>query len=158
MNADKNDLYVADINNGTVIDHIPAGRGVKIITHLMPTTSKSVLTLGLNLPSKIIATKDVIKIHDKELNEDEANRVAIFAPQATISLVKDGKVAKKFKVQIPKTIQTASLRCLNPNCITNHEAMEATFQVIKMRDDVKLHCKYCEKTFNQIDIKNAWLK
>lgn len=148
----KKALLVAEIQSGTIIDHIPAGRAVKIIDLLLPPSAKNELTIGLNLASSKMSTKDIIKIHHRELSEEEANQVAIFASSATISIIRDHQLVKKFKVKIPETVSLSALRCLNPSCITNHEPMRTFFRVIKQKDGIKLHCEYCEKTFSQNEI------
>ncbi len=148
----NNTLLVNKIDCGTIIDHIPAGRAVNIIDFLLPASAKNELIVGLNLSSNKMTLKDIIKIHNIELTEEEASKVAIFASMATISIIKDSQLLKKFKVKIPDSITLPSLKCMNPTCITNHEPMSASFKVIKKKDAIKLCCKYCEKTFSQNEI------
>lgn len=155
MKTTKKDLRafkVFAIKNGTVIDHIKAGQALKIIKILKLYANDKIVTVGLNFPSKTSKFKDLIKVEDRELNPDEANRVAILAPKATINIIRDFEIVKKFKVQIPDQVERIII-CPNPKCITNNEPMKTVFSVTVNKDQTKLRCKYCEKTFDQEEIK-----
>jgi len=60
-------LKVDAIKNGTVIDHIPAGKALNVYEILSPKTKK-VTTIGMNLTSKTHGRKDLIKIEGLESN------------------------------------------------------------------------------------------
>ena len=155
MKTTKKDLRafkVFTIKNGTVIDHIKAGQALKIIKILKLYENDKIVTVGLNFPSKTSKFKDLIKVEERELNPDEANRVAILAPQATINIIRNFEIVKKFKVQIPDQVEKIII-CPNPKCITNNEPMKTVFSVTVNKDQTKLRCKYCEKTFDQEEIK-----
>ena len=151
-NKDLRAFKVFAIKNGTVIDHIKAGQALKIIKILKLYANDKIVTVGLNFPSKTLKFKDIIKVEERELNPDEANRVAILAPQASINIIKNFEVTKKFKVQIPDQVEKIIV-CPNPKCITNNEPMKTVFSVTVNKDQTKLRCKYCEKTFDQEEIK-----
>ena len=53
------------------------------------------------------------------------------------------EVTKKTKVELPQRVK-GIVKCMNPNCITNHEAIETDFSVVQ-NPDVKLKCHFCEK-------------
>jgi len=148
----ENKLLVAAIKNGTVIDHITAGQALKIIRLLnLPEYEKRV-TVGLNLPSRAMGKKDLIKVEGKELAQEDVNRVAIFSPQSTINIIKDYKIIKKFQAEIPEMIEYVIV-CPNPKCITNNEKMSSRFHVIVKRGKTKLKCHYCEKAFDRDEIR-----
>ncbi len=140
------------IKEGTVIDHIKAGKALKIIKLLKLDSNNKIVTLGLNFPSKTLKKKDIIKVEKKELTPEEANKVAILAPQATINIIRDFKVVKKFKVKIPTVVEKL-LVCPNPKCITNNENMKTVFKTTVNKNIVKVRCEYCEKIFDQNEIK-----
>lgn len=135
-------LSVAAIGSGTVIDHIPAGEGMRIVRLLQLAGHGNQVTLGLNLPSKTLGSKDLIKVEGREINEEEANRIAVFAPRATLNVIRDFNLYKKFKVELPEKIEKV-LDCPNGRCITNHEEMETRFLIGRGA----LSCFYCEKSF-----------
>ncbi len=142
------------IEAGTVIDHIRAGRAMKIINILKLASHKNIVTVGLNFPSDDLNRKDIIKVENRELTKEEANRVAIFAPKATINIIRNFKVAEKFKIEMPDIIHKIIV-CPNPTCITNNEMMETVFHITHNGEQniVKLQCKYCEKIFKHDDIR-----
>ncbi|MBU0596691.1 aspartate carbamoyltransferase regulatory subunit [Patescibacteria group bacterium] len=144
-------LLVSAIKKGTVIDHIVKGQAIKIIKLLNLASHDKRVTLGLNLPSKTQHHKDLIKVEGRELTPAEANSVAILTPQATINIIDDYRVVKKFTCKLPEKIKHIIV-CPNPQCITNHEEMDTNFQVNQEKKQVKLQCHYCEKKFNQDEI------
>lgn len=144
-------LSVAAIEHGTVIDHITAGNALKIIRLLSLPADDHQITVGLNLPSKLMGKKDLIKVEGKELTEEEVNEISILAPGATINIIKKYAVVKKKKVSIPSVIERI-IRCPNPACITNHEAMTTRFRTALYKNRIQLQCYYCEKHFAEEEI------
>lgn len=147
-------LIVSAINNGTVIDHIPPGRAVEIIRMLKVPRSGHRVTVGMNLDSRLKGKKDLVKIEGLALSAEEASHVALMAPDATVNIIKNFAVAKKFTVTLPPIIERM-LCCPNPTCITNHERMVTAFSVKKFKKDIRLSCRYCEKTFPYADASRA---
>lgn len=139
------------IEDGTVIDHIRAGQALKIIRILNLPADNKIVTVGLNLESAVMGQKDIIKVENRELTQKEANRVAIFAPNATINIIRNFKVVDKFKIKIPQMIESLII-CPNPTCITNNELMESVFHVLPNGENLSFQCEYCEKIFKQNEI------
>ena len=145
-------LSVSAIKNGTVIDHIRAGQALRIMKLLRVLDNKNKVTLGLNLPSKSIGLKDLIKIENRVLTNDEANEIVTFAPEATINIIKDFEVTQKIKTHLPKTIINIFI-CPNPICITHNEPIESHFMIQEQGKQMQLICHYCEKSFNRDKVK-----
>lgn len=145
-------LPVSAIKNGTVIDHIRPGQAPRIMHLLNVFQSKNKVTVGLNLPSKLIGLKDLLKIENRVLTNDEANEVVIFAPEATINIIKDFEVIKKITTHLPQTI-TGVFLCANPVCITHQEPVESLFHIEDQGKQIKLLCHYCEKAFDRDQVK-----
>lgn len=142
MNA-KKELQVSAIENGTVIDHIPAEFLFQVITILELDKSKNSVTFGNNLESKLLGKKAIIKISDKFFEDDEINKISLIAPNAKLNIIRNYKVAEKKIVETPtKVIGIA--KCMNPKCITNAEAVTTRFKVIN-DSPITLKCHYCEK-------------
>lgn len=146
-------LSVAAIKNGTVIDHIPTGQALRILRLLNLTTSKHKITLGLNLPSKSMGHKDLIKIEARILNEDEARDVIVFAPKAIINIIENFEVTKKIATRLPEAIKGVFV-CPNPVCITHSEPVASFFYIEEQSKHIKLICKYCEKLFDRDQMKD----
>lgn len=146
-------LSVSAIKNGTVIDHIPAGQAFRIMRLLQVLDHKKhKVTVGLNLPSREIGLKDLIKIENRVLAPDEANEIVIFAPLVTINIIKDFEVVQKLKTHLPKEITQVFL-CPNPVCITHHEPIDSVFRIDSQGKQIKLICYYCEKIFDRDQVK-----
>ncbi|OQX81425.1 MAG: aspartate carbamoyltransferase regulatory subunit [Bacteroidetes bacterium 4484_276] len=141
----RKELKVSAIENGTVIDHIPAQQVFQVIKILNLHKSDDQLLFGSNLDSKKYGKKGIIKVRNKFFESDEINKIAMVAPTATLIVIRDFKVVEKKDVEVPDEIQKI-VKCFNPNCITNHESIPTKFDVIKNEDVLKLRCNYCEKT------------
>ena len=147
-------LSVSAIQNGTVIDHITAGQTLRIMYMLRLLHRKHKVTVGFNLPSKRMQLKDLIKIEDHALTNKEANEITVFAPEATINIIKNFEVVQKIITSLPPHIGGIFI-CPNPICITHNEPVESFFTVAEQGRQVKLVCQYCEKAFdrNQVKVK-----
>lgn len=137
---------VSAIEFGTVIDHIPVGAPLRIIELLGLPVGEYQITVGLNLPSSRHEKKGLIKIAGKHLTKKEITHVAIFAPNATISLIRNFAVAEKIQAELPEHV-TGIFQCPNPRCITNHEPMNTQFRISTFKQDILGTCEYCEKRF-----------
>ena len=145
-------LSVSAIKNGTVIDHIRAGQALRIVRLLSLLENKNKVTLGLNLPSKLIGQKDLIKIETRVLTNDEANEIVIFAPEATINIIQEFEVIQKINTHLPNSIANVFL-CPNPVCITQSEPVESLFTIEEQGKQIKLTCHFCEKIFDRDKVK-----
>ncbi|MDR1225524.1 MAG: aspartate carbamoyltransferase regulatory subunit [Prevotellaceae bacterium] len=144
---EEKQLKVSAIKNGTVIDHIPASNLFKVIEILALSHCKNQITFGNNLESKKLGSKAIIKIADRFFADDEVNRIALVAPQAKLNIIKNYNVIEKRTVEIPDEIHSIA-KCMNPMCVTNHQAIPTKFKVIS-RQEVTLQCAYCEKITDQ---------
>ena len=151
MTLEARTLAVNTIKEGTVIDHIPAGQSFAIVKLLRLSKHPKTISIGINLPSTQMGKKDIIKVEQRELTPDEANCVALFAPEATISIIRDFKLVNKFQVSVPEVLEGAA-GCPNKQCITNHETMTTSFRISVGRSNFQLCCKYCCKGFTQDEI------
>ena len=67
---------VTAICNGTVIDHVPGGQALRVLRMLRITGSQSnPVSLVMNVPSSKHGSKDIIKVEDRELTQDELDRL-----------------------------------------------------------------------------------
>ncbi|MFA6098962.1 MAG: aspartate carbamoyltransferase regulatory subunit [Patescibacteria group bacterium] len=140
------------IKNGTVIDHIPATKGMQIIELLKLQQWNKAVTLGAGFKSKKHGKKDIIKIEDKELSPEEVNKIAVIAPTATINIIRDFKISKKFRPQLPEVLE-AIIKCPNPACVTNHDPVAKTRFYKEPGKKFEISCAYCERYFSDLDIE-----
>ncbi|MFO7829693.1 MAG: aspartate carbamoyltransferase regulatory subunit [Bacteroidales bacterium] len=136
-------LQVSAIQNGTVIDHIPANKLFNVINILGLDKINNQITFGTNLESKKMGLKAIIKLSDVFFADDEINKIALAAPEAKLNIVKDYHVVEKKIVEVPDSIKGIA-KCGNPKCITNHEGIVTKFQVVNKKK-VAIRCHYCEK-------------
>lgn len=146
--SEKKQLQVEAICNGSVIDHIPAGQGIKILKlfHLLETRER--ITVGLNLPSAALGAKDLIKVENSRLTDAQANQLALFAPHATVNIIENFQVVRKLQLQLPETIEGV-FDCPNSNCISHREPVRSGFRIKAVGTEVRMKCKYCEKSFTK---------
>ena len=147
-------LSVEAIENGTVIDHIPAGLGLTILRQFKLLHYGSAVTVGFNLPSKTQGSKDIIKITGVWLDDNAANRLALFAPEAVVNTIDHFKVINKRRLTLPDEIAEV-FRCPNTNCASHGEPVKSRFYVRKQSGQTKLKCHYCEKTFSRDSVAEA---
>ncbi len=147
------EIKVAPIRNGTVIDHITAGQALNVLKILgvNENTIGSTVVIAMHVFSKKLPSgwKDVVKVEDHELDTETVNKIALIAPNATIVIIRDYYVAEKYNVSIGDHIKGLA-KCSNPNCITNvGEPVEPEFDVVS-RDPPMLRCMYCERCMTNI--------
>ena len=147
-------LSVEAIEKGTVIDHIPAGKGLIILRQFKLLHYGSAVTVGFNLPSKTQGSKDIIKITSVWLDDNAANRLALFAPEAVVNTIEHFKVINKRRLTLPEEIAEV-FRCPNTNCASHGEPVKSRFYVRKQSGQTKLKCHYCEKTFSRDSVTEA---
>jgi aspartate carbamoyltransferase regulatory subunit len=144
-------LSVSAIQNGTVIDHIPAKNLFKVIQILRLDHIDNQITFGTNLESKKLGKKAIIKISGKYFEDEDINRIALVAPAAKLNIIRDYEVVEKKVVEVPDTI-IGIAKCMNPKCITNFESVTTRFRVISKKN-VTLKCHYCEKITDQENLQ-----
>ena len=100
----KKELKISAIEDGTVIDHIPTDATFKVAEILDLENHKGIVSVATNLQSKRIGKKGIIKVGGKSLTQDEVNKIAIVAPDATVNIIKNYDVKEKIKVKTPDVI------------------------------------------------------
>ncbi len=147
----KKELKISAIEEGTVIDHIPTDATFKVVEILDLHNQKGIVSIATNLQSKRIGKKAIVKVAGKSLTQDEVNKIAIVAPEATVNIIKNYNVKEKIKVKSPDVIDNV-VKCSNPVCITNNEQIPTKFYVVK-KDPLKIKCHYCERNMGKDDIE-----
>ena len=140
----RKELVVSALENGTVLDHIPAENVYKALDILNLKGIESQITIGINLASKLYGRKGIIKIADKFFEDEELNKLALIAPKATVNIIRDFQVVEKRKLVMPEEIHGIA-KCRNPKCVTNHQPIKTWFKTIEEGNEISLLCHYCEK-------------
>ncbi|HLD59554.1 MAG TPA: aspartate carbamoyltransferase regulatory subunit [Candidatus Bilamarchaeaceae archaeon] len=136
-------LNVDTIDKGTVVDHIKAGKGRKVLDILGITENyPNRVALVMNVTSKRLGKKDIVKIEGKKISQNLTNMIALICPDSTINQIEDGTVVKKSQVKMPALLEGIGT-CPNPNCITNSEHAKPHF----VKKDDRFFCSFCERLF-----------
>jgi aspartate carbamoyltransferase regulatory subunit len=142
-------ITIAKIQQGIVIDHIPAGKAYLISQVLglnaLARETGEIIAIGINFESPSLKKKDIIKVENLSLTRNMLNVVALIAPQATVTRIANGQVIEKHKVQIPESVGDIVV-CPDRFCITNHEEVPGKFLIVN-QEPLTLRCHYCETEF-----------
>jgi aspartate carbamoyltransferase regulatory subunit len=134
-------MNIDSIKNGIVIDHIQAKKGMEIYKILSLKDLDCSVAIITNAKSEKMGRKDIIKIDkDMEINMD---MIGFIEPNATINIVKDGKLVDKYKVNLPEKIVNIA-KCQNPRCITSVEKDLDQIFTLTDKENKVYRCKYCE--------------
>ena len=143
-------LKISKIKDGTVIDHIDAGKALKVLAILGIDESNSI-SIGIRVLSGKIGFKDVIKIENKFLEKIELDKVALIANKATISIIKNYEIIEKFSLDMPETFK-GIVKCDNQNCITNAgEPVRSEFKTVGTNPLI-IKCVYCKREMSGDEI------
>ncbi len=149
----ESDLLVRRIKDGTVIDHIDQGKGLKVLEALeIDGKAGNVITIALNVPSSKSKKKDIIKVENRFLEDADTNKLAVIAPKSTINIIKNYTLVEKRRVSLPNEIEQI-FRCSNPDCITNsNEYIESVMDVMD-KSGLVLKCRYCSRILDVNKLK-----
>ena len=139
----KKERLVAAIENGTVIDHIPAEKTFQVVNLLELQNLSTPVTIGYNFSSSKVGCKGIIKVSDKFFTDDEISRLSVVAPNIILNIIHDYEVVEKKQVITPDELH-GIVKCNNPKCITNNEPVSTIFNVVD-KEAGTLKCHYCDK-------------
>jgi aspartate carbamoyltransferase regulatory subunit len=131
-------MNIDSIQNGIVIDHISAGKGMKLVNLLNLDREDVSVAIIKNVHSQKLGRKDIIKI-DKDMSVD-LDVIGYVDPEATVNVIRDGVLADKKTIGRPSRLVNV-IRCKNPRCITSVE--QELKHVFVLRED-GYRCIYCE--------------
>ena len=134
-------MNIDSIQNGIVIDHITAGRGMKLYELLGLDQLDCSVAIIKNVNSAKMGKKDIIKIDAAiALNFDVIGYVD---PNSTVNIIREGKQVEKLSIDMPQTL-TNVIKCKNPRCITSVEQeLDHVFHLTD-RENKVYRCMYCE--------------
>lgn len=132
-------MNIDSIENGYVIDHIPAGRGMRVYEILNLSSLSCQVAIITNAKSQKDGAKDIIKIND--LIDFDLDVIAYIAPQATVNVIKNSQLIEKCSLSLPKQLKEV-IKCPNPRCICNNEQISHIFRLTDEKGTYR--CLYCE--------------
>lgn len=134
-------MNIDSINDGIVIDHITAGRGMKLYELLGLGTLDCSVAIIKNASSEKMGRKDIIKVDaDIPINLDVIGYVD---PGATVSIIRNGRLVEKHSIPMPEKLVNV-IKCRNPRCITSIEQeLDQVFRLTDRENGI-YRCLYCE--------------
>lgn len=139
-------MFVDSINNGIVIDHITAGKGLVLYNLLGLDSKECTVAIIKNVASEKMGKKDIIKIDaDISVNTDILGYVD---PGVTVNIIKGGNIVEKKSISLPSKL-TNVIFCKNPRCITSTEQeLPHIFHLSNAKNRI-YRCAYCEAKFEE---------
>ena len=109
----------------------------------------------MNVESPDMSRKDIVKIENRELSQDEVDKLVLIAPNATINIIRDYDISRKARLELKDEISDV-ITCSNPNCISNSNEPIKTKFYVQSKKPVILRCHFCERTMDLDDIEEQF--
>ena len=134
-------MIIGQLKDGIVLDHITAGKGMKIYEVLKLGKLDCSVAMIQNADSAKMGKKDIVKIGT--LMDINLDVLGYIDPGITVNTIRDGKVAKRTHLWLPERI-VGVIKCRNPRCITSTE-VNAVHEFRLADKEKKIYrCIYCE--------------
>ncbi len=134
-------MNIDAIRDGIVIDHITAGRGMRVYELLHLDELDCSVAIIKNVSSRKMGRKDIIKV-DADIPLD-LNVIGFVDPGATVNVIRHGERAEKLTMDMPEQLCNV-IFCKNPRCITTTEQeLDHVFRLTD-REHKVYRCLYCE--------------
>ena len=134
-------MNIDSIQNGIVIDHIAAGRGMQLYHLLHLDQLDCSVAIIKNVHSKKMGRKDIIKV-DAAIDID-TDVIGYVDPGATVNVIRDGQLVEKRPITLPEKLVNV-IRCKNPRCISTTEQELPQIFLLTDREKGIYRCRYCE--------------
>ncbi|MBQ7444390.1 MAG: aspartate carbamoyltransferase regulatory subunit [Clostridia bacterium] len=134
-------MNVDSITNGVVIDHITAGKSMRLYKLLHLGDLDCPVAMIKNVNSRRMGKKDIIKI-DAVIDID-LDVIGYVDPLATVNIIRGGVLVEKKSIEMPELLVDV-IKCKNPRCITsNEQELKHVFKLTD-RENKVYRCVYCE--------------
>ncbi len=134
-------MIIGEIRNGIVLDHITAGKCMKIYDALGLGDLECTVAIIKNADSVKKGKKDILKVF--EVIDLDLDILGYIDPGITVNIIKDGKVAERKHLSLPDKVEDV-IRCKNPRCITSVEQELPHVFKLTNRELGIYRCIYCE--------------
>lgn len=149
----KETMRVQKISDGTVIDHIAAGKSLSVLRLLGNPQNRAVtVALVMNVSSRKMGRKDIVKVEGVELTDEQVQRLALIAPRASVVIIRSYRVAEKKKA-VPPEVVTGILSCTSTTCISVKEkdSVPSIFSLTSS-SPLAYRCKFCGRILSEQEI------
>lgn len=141
---DQTKMLVRKIPDGSVIDHIAAGKALSVLRLLgNPQENGFTIAMVMNVTSSKMGKKDIVKVEGLEVSQEQVQRLALIAPRASVNIVRSFRVIGKRNAVLPRTLR-GILSCTSPTCVSVRERESApSIFFLSGRSPLRYRCKYC---------------
>ena len=145
-NVNDNTLSIGALREGFVLDHIAAGKAMRIYKDLHLDKLDCTVAIIKNASSNLMGRKDIIKVACP-LDFLDLDVLGFIDHNITVNVIKDGHIIEKRSLHLPKQIVNV-IACKNPRCITSIE--QGLDQVFLHTDGATetYRCRYCETKYS----------
>lgn len=140
-------LNISGLDNGVVLDHIPAGKSMEIYKYLDLGRLDCQVAIIKNATSKKMGKKDIIKISGS-LEQIDLDVVGFVSHHITVNIIKDNHIVEKRALHHPIRVVNV-IRCKNPRCITSIEQELPHIFNLTDRETATYRCQYCEEKYRK---------
>lgn len=138
-------LNVGKIEEGFVLDHIDAGKSLKIYHDLKLDQLDCTVAIIKNAKSNKMGKKDILKV-ECDIDMLDLDILGFIDHKITVNVIKDGEIVEKKELHLPKEIKNV-IKCKNPRCITSIEQELTHIFVLADKEKELYRCKYCEEAY-----------
>ena len=139
-------LNISGLNEGLVLDHIPAGKSMDIYNYLGLGKLDCQVAIIKNCRSNKMGKKDIIKI-EGGIDLIDLDVLGFADPGITVNIIRDGSISDKKKLMLPKKL-TNVVKCKNPRCITTIEQELPHIFFLADKEKKVYRCLYCEEKYS----------
>ncbi len=140
-------MVVDSIKKGIVIDHITAGRGMRLLDYLNIDVAHETVAIIMNAVSHKHGRKDIIKIEN--IIDIDLTVVGLVDPGATVNIIEDHIISKKLKPELPARVENV-IKCKNPRCVTSSETGIPHVFVLTDAENQEYRCEYCDEIVSML--------
>ncbi len=139
-------LNVGKIDEGFVLDHIPAGKSMDIYRDLQLNDLDCTVAIIKNARSNKMGKKDIIKVQCP-IDDMSMDILGFIDHKITVNVIRDSEIVEKRTLSLPKEIKNI-IKCKNPRCITSIEQQLPHIFILTDPEKRIYRCKYCEEKYS----------
>ena len=139
-------LSVGQLQEGVVLDHIPAGKAMDIYKRLKLDRLDCQVAMIMHAHSNKMGQKDIIKV-EAPLEKLDLDALGFIDHTITVNIIRDGRIVEKQKLKLPKKLVNI-IHCKNPRCIsTIEQGLDQVFYLADEEHEI-YSCRYCDEQYH----------
>ena len=134
-------MNIDSIQNGVVLDHIQAGKGMDVYKYLRLDQLDCHVAIVRDARGGHRGKKDIIKI-DSPMEVD-LDVLGYIDSNITVNIIRNGVRVEKKHLKLPRKLVNI-IHCKNPRCITVSEPQLDAIFLLSDEDKHTYRCAYCD--------------